>query len=252
MKKQKGITLIALIITIIVMLILVGVTINVALSGGLFEKANSASKQTQKEVDKEMLLSAVVATVDSQGNYHLDQVQENLPEGEFTYNSTTKVYKSKNGNEFTINETTGKVEEYVAPTTQPEEQEVIPQAKTYSFTLNQLGTPEEISDSIAEFNCNTVWSISSINEDLSKNKNYALEDGHVFMVESNDPRFQDENDSTPNQEKEYTIFVAIEGDYFCIAIYDLNGEYVITPENYSTFLATDGIGDITFTFKEVS
>ena len=39
LKNKKGITLIALIITIIVMLILVGVTINVALNGGLFETA---------------------------------------------------------------------------------------------------------------------------------------------------------------------------------------------------------------------
>ena len=39
MKNQKGITLIALIITIIVMLILVAVTISVVLNGGLFEKA---------------------------------------------------------------------------------------------------------------------------------------------------------------------------------------------------------------------
>ena len=36
LKKQNGITLIALIITVIVMLILVGVTVNVALNGGLF------------------------------------------------------------------------------------------------------------------------------------------------------------------------------------------------------------------------
>ena len=39
MKKEKGITLIALIITIIVMLILVAVTISVALNGGLFNNA---------------------------------------------------------------------------------------------------------------------------------------------------------------------------------------------------------------------
>ncbi|MBO4816505.1 MAG: hypothetical protein J5507_06440 [Clostridia bacterium] len=109
LKTQNGITLIALIITIIVMLILVGVTINVALNGGLFEKADNAKNLTQKETDKEMLLSAVVATVDGSGNFHLDQLI--LPE-DFTYNSTTKVYKSKTGNEFIINETTGKIEEY--------------------------------------------------------------------------------------------------------------------------------------------
>ncbi|MBO4816377.1 MAG: hypothetical protein J5507_05705 [Clostridia bacterium] len=53
MKNEKGITLIALIITIIVMLILVAVTINVALNGGLFQKAKTAQEETQKETIKE-------------------------------------------------------------------------------------------------------------------------------------------------------------------------------------------------------
>ena len=48
MKGQKGITLVALIITIIVMLILVGVSISVALNGGLFTKAGTASRQTKQ------------------------------------------------------------------------------------------------------------------------------------------------------------------------------------------------------------
>lgn len=47
MKGQKGITLVALIITIIVMLILVGVSISVALNGGLFTKATTASVDTR-------------------------------------------------------------------------------------------------------------------------------------------------------------------------------------------------------------
>ena len=47
LNHQKGITLIALIITIIVMLILVGVTINVALNGGLFSKAEEAGAKTK-------------------------------------------------------------------------------------------------------------------------------------------------------------------------------------------------------------
>ena len=49
MKKQKGITLIALIITIIVMLILVTVTVTTAINGGLFESTRKASKDTQKQ-----------------------------------------------------------------------------------------------------------------------------------------------------------------------------------------------------------
>ena len=54
-KEKKGITLIALIITIIVMLILVGVTINVALNGGLFEKGEKAAYQTQASTVKEKM-----------------------------------------------------------------------------------------------------------------------------------------------------------------------------------------------------
>lgn len=46
MKEQKGITLVALVITIIVMLILVGVSVTVALKGGLFDTAKSAASQT--------------------------------------------------------------------------------------------------------------------------------------------------------------------------------------------------------------
>ena len=48
MKGQKGITLVALIITIIVMLILVGVSISVALNGGLFTKGRDAARQTKQ------------------------------------------------------------------------------------------------------------------------------------------------------------------------------------------------------------
>ena len=58
--SNKGITLIALIITIIVMLILVGVTINVALQGGLFTTAKEAVKQTQITQVKEMVISDIL------------------------------------------------------------------------------------------------------------------------------------------------------------------------------------------------
>ncbi len=53
--NQKGITLIALIITIIVMLVLVGVTVNVALTGGLFEKGEKAAYQTNVATIKEQV-----------------------------------------------------------------------------------------------------------------------------------------------------------------------------------------------------
>lgn len=57
MKSQKGITLIALVITIIVMLILVGVTITMAVNGGLFNYAGKAAKETNDAIEKENTLS---------------------------------------------------------------------------------------------------------------------------------------------------------------------------------------------------
>ena len=62
MKKQKGITLIALIITIIVMLILVGVTINVALNGGVFDTANKATSDTEKHLIYDQILGVMKLT----------------------------------------------------------------------------------------------------------------------------------------------------------------------------------------------
>ena len=57
--------MIALIITIIVMLILAGVTINVALNGNLFGKAETATKETNKAVEKEQLMAAVISAYDA-------------------------------------------------------------------------------------------------------------------------------------------------------------------------------------------
>ena len=54
---SKGITLIALVITIIVMLILVAVTISMAINGGLFEKAGKATGDTRNAMDAEQQLA---------------------------------------------------------------------------------------------------------------------------------------------------------------------------------------------------
>lgn len=56
-KTQRGITLIALVITIIVMLILVGVTISMAVNGGLFEYAGRAASETNKALKEEQQLA---------------------------------------------------------------------------------------------------------------------------------------------------------------------------------------------------
>ena len=78
---NRGITLIALIITIIVMIILVGVTINIALNGGLFTATEKAAKDTQIEVDKEILMSSAIGALGQNGKVDFTKLDQNLPEG---------------------------------------------------------------------------------------------------------------------------------------------------------------------------
>ena len=63
-KRNKGITLIALVITIIVMLILVAVTIQIVVNGGLFEYAGRAAGDTKNAIDEENNLATGRVEVD--------------------------------------------------------------------------------------------------------------------------------------------------------------------------------------------
>lgn len=65
MKEQKGITLVALVITIIVMLILVGVSVTVALNGGLFTTAQNAVDRTNAALVNENKLDSGKVTVNN-------------------------------------------------------------------------------------------------------------------------------------------------------------------------------------------
>ena len=53
MKNNKGITLVALIITIIVMLILVGVTVSILINSNVIGKAKTAGEQTEEKYNEE-------------------------------------------------------------------------------------------------------------------------------------------------------------------------------------------------------
>lgn len=68
MKGQKGITLVALIITIIVMIILVGVSVTIALNGGLFTTARDAANNTEAAVNAETNLSNGQVVIDGTTN----------------------------------------------------------------------------------------------------------------------------------------------------------------------------------------
>ena len=78
-KNSKGITLIALVITIIVLLILAGVTI-ATLTGdnGILNKAQSAKTQNDKATAKEKVDLAIAASLDETGKINLEQLKANL------------------------------------------------------------------------------------------------------------------------------------------------------------------------------
>lgn len=83
LKENKGITLIALVITIIVMLILVAVSVTVALEGGLFGTAKDAAIKTQAEADKEMLLSYVIGAVGEKAQVDFEKLDKSILGSEF-------------------------------------------------------------------------------------------------------------------------------------------------------------------------
>lgn len=101
-KAQKGITLIALVITIVVMLVLVGVTITVSLNGGLFTTAKEATAQMQIDIEKEQLLTVALGTLGRNGKINFSDIDNNLPDN-FTRISEGK-YESTTGNKYQVTE----------------------------------------------------------------------------------------------------------------------------------------------------
>ncbi len=100
--NEKGITLIALVITIIVMLILVAVTVTIAMDGGLFSKGETAGKETTIEAEKETLTNVVLGEYDGvKGGIDLDNLENSLINGN-TKNKWTNVKKDIDNNIITL------------------------------------------------------------------------------------------------------------------------------------------------------
>ena len=145
LREEKGITLIALVITIIVMLILVGVSVTVALKGGLFTTAKQAAEGTTSKRNEELELSSgkveingewynsIDEYVNGSGNgaggeeyeaisvetdcvgYYVDLGGEEGPEGVVYIDIANTESGSWNGESYTItNETEGLKEYYVS------------------------------------------------------------------------------------------------------------------------------------------
>ena len=106
-KNAKGITLIALVITIIVLLILAGVTI-ATLTGdnGILTKAQDAKTQTEQAKEDENLKIAIAGSYGTDGKLNLDDLKENLAKQEISYTDSDKfpLEVTVNGEEKKIDE----------------------------------------------------------------------------------------------------------------------------------------------------
>ena len=136
MKNEKGITLIALIITIIVMLILVGVTINVALNGGIFDRAKDAKQKTSREVSREQIVAAMIGAYDNNGNFV--KANAKLPE-ETKWCSKDENYSNASGEgNYVVTKNNEKF--YVSPTDGTVlDEEPISNIEYYTKIMNGLG-----------------------------------------------------------------------------------------------------------------
>ena len=78
-RNKKGITLIALVITIIVLLILAGVSLSLVMGdAGILKKAEFATNQTKIEGLKERIQLEIAGSYDNNGRIQLEILKENL------------------------------------------------------------------------------------------------------------------------------------------------------------------------------
>ena len=107
-KSSKGITLVALVITIIILLLLAGISIQAITNTGLFANARRAVEETKYANAEEKVKMAVMASYDTNGTLSKEYLKENLNKidginpkvTEVTWDLTVKV----DGYEFSITE----------------------------------------------------------------------------------------------------------------------------------------------------
>ena len=107
-KNKRGITLVALVITIIVLLILAGISIQAIMNTGLFLNAQKAIDESKYSNAEEKVKLAVIASYDKTGKLNKELLKDNLNKidginpqiTEVTYDLTVNV----DGYEFKITE----------------------------------------------------------------------------------------------------------------------------------------------------
>ena len=136
LKESKGITLIALVITIIILLILAGVTI-ATLTGdnGILKKAGDAKTQTEQAKEDENLKIAIAGSYGTDGKLNLKDLKDNLENQGISYTG---------GNEFPLEVTVnGEKKKIDANGNVTVKLESVADSKTKGTVFNDVTTLED-------------------------------------------------------------------------------------------------------------
>ena len=106
-KNQKGITLVALVITIIILLILAGISISQLVGSGLFEKARKAEEESKKSQELE---NAILGDYANKIDGYVSGIGDIIADGSWTgkvnspklMRGMTGVYWDETGKEVTV------------------------------------------------------------------------------------------------------------------------------------------------------
>ena len=137
MKNEKGITLIALVITIIVMLILVAVTVNVALNGGLIGKTQEAKTKTEEaQIQERDILTGRIKIGDIWYDSLDEYLNGNPSENQESDDSNETLKVELELDEANVNKNNAKVQVKV---TDKKTNEAVSEGLTYTYSLAEDG-----------------------------------------------------------------------------------------------------------------
>ena len=192
--KNKGITLIALVITIIVILILAGVSINMLLGdNGLLTKAQEAADANTKAGAQDKVATEVLASYDNDGKLNAQTLVENLKARGF---EVTDGGKSKENFPVTVT------------------------VDGYTFTIGSSGNPLTIESIVSEEN--QVGSYADVNGD-------GIPDGIIYADlkagKKGDGQWFGYGDDFVN----YTIPIESNVKDYCIIKNEYNGKFGNKP-----------------------
>ena len=247
---NKGITLVALVVTIVILLILAGITIELTLgSDGIIQKTKFAKNQSCMQSDKEAIQIAY-STV-----YHLydkvvtaQELQEQLiydgkdAECETVENNKIKVKIVKCEHEFLVDPSTGDIENTTSDGKPVENKisiEVDPSSSTTeSYKQQVVITVKSSRETITDNSVKILWTT-----DDSDNEPVGLANGTDLSVENKDEK-------TMNSETVYTATTS--GDYYLWVKAIINGKSTSQKFGPYKLLAAPSAKDIIFTPSTVA